>query len=135
MKTTIEHPDVDRGDFTTFPHESGRLRTRFPFVIVIAMVCAILLMDAILPLREFWFKEALLTQLGWWPVLLSLLLFPGRSLIPPVPQIHTTGLPQTIQSWEIFPLLLGAFIVVFLIYLLALRRLPNIVSISQFVNP
>ncbi len=128
MKTTIERPDIDHGDFTTLPPKSSKRRTLFPFVILFAMVCAILLMDAILPLRDFWFHEALLTQLGWWPVLLSMILFPGWALIPPVPQIHATGLPQAIQSWEIFPLLLGAFVVVFLIYLLALRQLPKLVT-------
>src|SRR5215467_6482459 len=129
MKTTIACPDVvDQGDFATPPPESSKRRSRLPFAMVLAMVCAILLMDAILPLREFWFKEALLTQLGWWPVLLSLLLFPGWTLIPPIPQMPTIGLPQLISSWEMMPLLISAFVVVFLVYLVALRRLPKLVS-------
>jgi len=134
METIVERPDVEHGDFTTLPPESRKRRTLFPFAMVCAIVCAILLMDAILPLRDFWFHEALLTQLGWWPVLLSLLLFPGWALIPPVPQIHATGLPQAIHSWEIFPLLLSAFVIVFFIYLLALRRLPKLVTFRFIFN-
>ncbi|HEX9132587.1 MAG TPA: hypothetical protein VF844_09860 [Ktedonobacteraceae bacterium] len=128
MKTTIERLDRDHGDFIILSPKSTRRRTRFPFAMLSAMVCAILLMDAILPLRDLWFHEALLTQLGWWPVLPSLILFPGWAVIPPVPQIHATGLPLVIHSWEKVPLLLGAFVVVFLIYLLALRRLPTLVT-------
>jgi hypothetical protein len=128
MKTTIERYDLDQKDFTTLPPEGSKRRSGYPFAMLFAMVCAILLMDAILPLRDFWFKEALLTQLGWWPVLLSLLLFPGWTLIPPIPQIHAIGLPQVIQSWEMWPLLPGAFVVVFLVYLMALRRLPRLVT-------
>jgi hypothetical protein len=135
MKTTIERPDVvDQGDFATPPPENSKRRSRLPFDMLLAMVCAILLMDAILPLRDFWFKEALLTQLGWWPVLLSLLLFPGWSLIPPIPQMNPTGLPPVIQSWEMLPLLLGAFVVVFLMYLVALKQLPKLVTFRFLFN-
>jgi hypothetical protein len=128
MKTTIERLDIDHGDFIILPPKSSKRRTLFPLAMLSAMVCGILLMDAILPLRDLWFHEALLTQLGWWPTLPSLILFPGWAVIPPIPQIHATGLPLVIHSWEKVPLLLGAFAVVFLIYLLALRRLPTLVT-------
>ena len=100
MKTTIERLDIDHGDFIILSPKSSKRRTLFPYAMLSAMVCAILLMDAILPLRDLWFHEALLTQLGWWPVLLSLILFPGWAVIPPVPQIHATGLPLVLLSWE-----------------------------------
>src|SRR5258708_27334982 len=89
------------------------------------MGCAILLMDAVLALRDLWFHDAALTQLGSWPDLPSLLLFPGQALIPPLPHIYPTGLPQVIHSWTEMSLLLGSFVIAFLIYLLALRRLPK----------
>src|SRR5256885_6534044 len=114
--------------FGTDIRSSQHSHRRFPLAFLFAMVCAILLLNAILPLRDLWFHEALLTQLGWWPVLLSLIFFPGLALIPPVPQIHVSVVPQVIQSWEKIPLLLGAFVVVFLVYLLALQRLPKVVS-------
>ena len=124
----IEHLDIDLGELTTLPREIHKSHKRFPLAILFAMVCAILLLDAILPLRDLWFKEALLTQLGWWPVLPSLLLFPGSSLIPPIPQIPVIGLPDTSNSWLLLLLLLGALVVVFIVYLLAIRYLPKLVT-------
>jgi hypothetical protein len=122
MKTAIERVDIKRGDLVTRPPNSTRRRTLLPIAILFAMVCAILLMDAVLPLREFWFNEAQLTQLGSWPMLPSMILFPDWSLISPLAHGE---LPQILQSWEKLPLLLGSFITVFLVYLLALRRLPG----------
>ncbi len=127
-KTTTERLDIDEGDYSTLPPKNSRRRTLFPFAILFAMGCAILLMDAILPLRDLWLHEAQLTQLGSWPVLPSLVLFPGWPLIPPISQMHVSGVPQVIQSWEKLPLMLGSFVLVFLLYLLALRRLPALVS-------
>jgi len=122
MKTAIERVDIKRGDLVTRPPNSTRRRTLLPIAILFAMACVILLMDAVLPLRDFWFNEAQLTQLGSWPMLPSMILFPDWPLISPLPQGE---LPQILQSWENLPLLLGSFITVFLVYLLALRRLPG----------
>jgi len=134
MGKNIEHLSIDQGDITTLPVEIHKSYRCIPMAFLFAMVCAILLMDAILPLRDLWFKEALLTQLGWWPVTLSLLLFPGRSLIPPVPQIPVIGLPEISQSWEQIPLYLGAVLVICAIYLVALRRLPKLVTFRFIRN-
>ncbi len=128
IKTTIERPEIGPGDFIPQPPKRTKPRALFPFAMLFTMGCAILLMDAILPLRDLWFHEAQLTQLGSWPVLPSLILFPGWTLIPPVPNMHLTGVPQVIQSWEKLPLLLSSFVLVFFLYLLALRRLPVEVS-------
>src|SRR6266566_429371 len=125
MKTTTKRLDIDHGDSITRPPSSTRRRTHLLFAILFAMGCAILLMDAVLPLRDLWFYEALLTQLGSWPVLPSQILFPGWQLIPPLPHLNYIGVPQVVQSWEKLPLLLDSFIIVFLVYLLALRQLPE----------
>src|SRR5258706_1879738 len=95
------------------------------FVILLLMICAILLMDAVLPLRALWFHEALLTQLGTWPAWPSLILFPGWAIIPPLPFVHYLGPPAITLSWLELPMLLGAFIAVFAVYILALRLLPE----------
>ncbi|HXZ03373.1 MAG TPA: hypothetical protein VEH81_00995 [Ktedonobacteraceae bacterium] len=134
MGKNIEHLDVGQGDITIQPVEIHKRHRRIPPAFLFAMVCAILLMDAILPLRDLWFKEALLTQLGWWPVTLSLLLFPGWSLIPPVPQIPVIGLPEIGQSWGQIPLYIGSVLVVWAIYLVALRRLPKLITIRFIRN-
>src|SRR5260370_27199846 len=133
IKTTTERLEINQGDSPTLPPKNSKRRTLFPFAILFAMAFAILLMDAILPLRDLWFKEALLTQLGSWPVLPSHILFPGWPLIPPppVPPMHVTPPPPpppVIQRWEQLPLMLCSFVLVFFLYLLALRRLPAQVS-------
>src|SRR5258707_11809584 len=89
------------------------------FFILLLMICAILLMDAVLPLRALWFHEALLTQLGTWPAWPSLILFPGWAIIPPLPHVHNLGPPDITLSWLELPMLLGAFIAVFAVYILA----------------
>ncbi|HEY1350843.1 MAG TPA: hypothetical protein VGF67_14575 [Ktedonobacteraceae bacterium] len=115
-----------RGDGKAEP--PGRYTRFFPHFTLAAMICALLLMDAILPLRDLWFHESTLTQLGVWPVFPSLLLFPGWSVIPPLPHVHVYGLPDIPASWVAATLLLGAFVVVFLVYTFALRRLPARIS-------
>ena len=125
MKTAIDSVDIKHGDFITRLHKSTRRRTLLPIAILFAMGCAIVLMDAVLPLHDFWFNEAQLTQLGSWPMLPSMILFPGWPLISPLLHGDITGVPQVLQSWEKLPLLLGSFVIVFVVYLLALRRLPG----------
>lgn len=114
------------GGKSTLPNRFTRF---FPHATLFAMICAIVLMDAVLPLRALWFHESMLTQLGPWPVAPSLLLFPGWNVIPPLPQQpHVMGVPNIPMSWETVAMLLGAFTVVFLTYIFALRRLPTRVS-------
>jgi hypothetical protein len=107
---------------------TGKYTRFFPYAILFAMVCAVLLMDAIMPLRSLWFHEAQLTQLGTWPVVPSLVLFPGWTVIPPIPQYHASGVPDIGSSWVTVSMLLGAFVIVFLTYVFALRRLPMQIS-------
>lgn len=115
-----------RGDGKAAP--PARYTHFFPYFTLTAMVGALLLMDAILPLRDLWFHESTLTQLGVWPVVPSLLLFPGWSLVPPLPHVHVYGFPDIPASWLTTTLLLGAFVIVFLVYTFALRTLPARIS-------
>ena len=112
--------------------DDQRLRRKisilWPIAVLSAMATAILLLDAVLPLRDFWFHEATLTQLGIWPAWPSLLLFPGWSIIAPVPFMNVTGTPDVLQSWAKLPLLLDAFLIVFVVYLVAVRYLPQYIS-------
>jgi hypothetical protein len=96
--------------------------------ILIAMVAAVLFLDAALPLRNLWFHDALLTQMGAWPVLPSLLIFPGRALLPHLPFQYATATPGYLDGWFDISMLFAAFLVVFVVYLLALRRLPGSIS-------
>ena len=140
MKTTIERRgDRSHRDIVAFqgvPYLDDHKRPRrkipanilWPVAMLSAMVTAILLLDAVLPLRDFWFHEATLTQLGVWPTWPSLLLFPGWTIIAPVPFMHPSGTPEVLQSWAKVPLLLSAFLLVFVVYLVAIRRLPDYIS-------
>lgn len=99
-----------------------------PRAMLLAMVCALLLADAVLPLRDLWFREALLTQMGPWPVAPSLLLFPGWAVLPPIPAYTLSSVPDLLLSWKALALLVGAFALIFLIYICALRYLPGRIS-------
>lgn len=104
-------------------------RTRFlPHITFCAMISALVLMDAIIPLRNLWFHEALLTQIGDWTVAPSLVLFPGWGIIPPLAHTAIQGPPDTSSSWGEVALLLGSFTLVCLIYLFALRHLHRVIS-------
>lgn len=112
---------------------SQSVRSRKPIftktrVICFAMLGAVFLLDAVLPLHSLWFHEALLTQLGPWPVFPSLLLFPGWKIIPPVGNQMATALPSLLSSWGTLGLLFCAFLLVFLVYVAALRHLPGLIS-------
>src|SRR5258708_40089974 len=98
MKTTIERLDTGRRDFNILLPKRSKHHALFPFAILLAMGCAILLMDAVLPLRDMWFHDAALNQLGSRPDLPSLLLFQRQAHIPPLPHIYPTALPQVIHS-------------------------------------
>ncbi|MEO7019209.1 MAG: hypothetical protein ABI234_03560, partial [Ktedonobacteraceae bacterium] len=109
--------------------------TRFlPYTTFFALICAVLFMNAVISLRNLWFPEALLTQLGSWPVAPSLILFPGWPVNPPIPQFPFYSPHNILASWGTLALLLGAFAAIFLIYLFALRRLPTLISRRFIIN-
>jgi len=96
------------------------------------MVCAILFLDAVLPLGGLWFHTALLTQLGSWTLLPTHLLFPGWAVSSTITSAHPTPPPVPL-SWEQVPFLLTAFLLIFLLYLLALRRLPQYIVAYRYI--
>src|SRR6266704_1664606 len=103
-----------------------------PFILPLAMVCAILFLDAVLPLGGLWFHTALLTQLGSWTLLPTHLLFPGWAVSSTITSDHPTPPPVPL-SWEQVPFLLTAFLLIFLLYLLALRRLPQYIVAYRYI--
>src|SRR3989440_6283912 len=103
-----------------------------PLILPLAMVCAILFLDAVLPLGGLWFHTALLTQLGSWPLLPTHLLFPGWAVSSTITSAHPTPPPVPL-SWEQVPFLLAAFLLIFLLYLLALRHLPQNIGAYRYI--
>jgi len=98
-----------------------------PFVILLAMECAVLLLDAVISLYSLTatFRDALLTQLGIWPLLPTLLLFPHWKVIPPLYGAQVPAQFINLGSKVGSVMLFAVFLIVFLAYLLALRRLPH----------
>ena len=107
---------------------TGKYTRIVPLATFCAMICALLLMDAVLPLRALWFHEALLTQMGTWSVAPSLLLFPGWNIIPPLKWNSAVGAPDPLASWGGLVMLLDTFTVVVLVYIFALHSLPRRIS-------
>ena len=105
-----------------------RLGNLLPLFLLLSMISAFLLLDAILPLRGLWFHDALLTRIGTWPILLTQILFSHQAIIPTLPGAPKVKLPVPPGRWRDTVLLLAAFLNVFLLYLLALRLLPQRIS-------
>src|SRR5258706_5170708 len=89
-------------------------------------------LDAVLPLDGLWFHTAMLGQPGSWPLLPTHLLFPGWAISSSIMQSYKPAAPDVTLSWIQVPLLLLAFLLVFLLYLLTLRRLPRFINTSTF---
>ena len=132
MNRRAENSDIDnsllsRATTRNRPYYDNGLvhPSRLPFILPLAMLCAILFLDAVLPLGGLWFHTALLTQLGSWPLLPTHLLFPGWAVSSIITSTHPAPPPIPL-SWEQTPFLLAAFLLIFLLYLLAVRRLPRV---------
>ncbi|HZO75127.1 MAG TPA: hypothetical protein VFB60_23165 [Ktedonobacteraceae bacterium] len=100
-----------------------------PLTILFAMECAFLLANAALPLVGLWFHTALLSQMGKWVLLPSRIIFYHRQLSPTVMGIYV-GAPHPSNggSWLETGTLAVIFLLILVIYLLALRYLPRLIS-------
>lgn len=121
----------EEGLFSTKQAAAGKYRLE-PWLLCIAMGLAILFLDAVLPLDGLWFHTAMLGQPGSWPLLPTHLLFPGWAISSSIMQSYNPAAPDVTLSWTQVPLLLLAFLLVFLLYLLSLRRLPRFTNTSTF---
>lgn len=127
MKRQVVQFDIERhiAGEEPVPTKSAALGQKlFPFILLAMMVCALLLLDAVLPLEGFWFHTALLTQAASWALLPTHLLFPGWGVTSSLQSLTPTP-PSVALSWRQLPLLLTAILVVFLVYVFALRRLSQ----------
>ena len=130
----IEDPETaaaqDRARVGKQMRPSGEKRGRSwsGISLLIAMMAAVFFLDAALSLRELWFHDALLTQMGPWPVLPSLLIFPGHGVLPHLPFQYATAPPPLLEGWFDISATFVGFLAVFVVYLLALRRLPGSIS-------
>ena len=97
-----------------------------PFVVLFCITCATLFMNAVLPLRGLWFYTSLVSQLGAWTLFPTHFLFPHLQIIIGQTRLHMPIALST--TWKETGLLLVAFTLIFLLYLLALYILPSRIS-------
>lgn len=110
-----------------------QLYSFLPFVLFFVMMCAFLLLDAVLPLRDLGFSDALLTHVAPWTLWPTFILFPYQPVNAFIPVIIMADPPTVTSSWKETALLLGVFLNVFLLYLLALRLLPRRISLRYIL--
>src|SRR5437879_4277325 len=115
-----EHQDIE---------QNGQLWPKLlPIALLVAMGCAFFGLVAVLPLQNLRFHDALITHLSRWS------LWPSHILFPKFPVIQD-GIDRLvprkigdIRSWKEIGLLYSVFVLVFLLYVLAIRYLPRLVT-------
>lgn len=98
-----------------------------PLALMLAgMLSTFVLLDAVLPLQYLQFHDALLASIWRWSIQPTLQFFPGWALAISVPGLHTAKVTEPLWplAWEETGILVGSILLVFLMYLLALRFLP-----------
>ena len=123
MQTNIEIGNLTNNAETVSENRSPQKRGYMPLVLLIGMIGAILFLDAVLPLGGFWFHTALLPQLGEWTLLPTHILFPGWAVSSPITSANPTA-PPVVLGWEQVPFLFLAFLLIVVLYLVALPRQP-----------
>ena len=109
----------------SFPH--------LPLLLLGAMVCSFLLLDAVLSLQYLRFNDALLTRLGSWPLLPVHILFPHYEVLSAYMD-KRVPLPLAIdRGWKETAILFAAFSIVFLVYIVALRYLAQRVTLRYLL--
>jgi hypothetical protein len=102
----------------------------FPYAMILLMGCAIFLLDATLPLRGLWFYDALLrTNFDPWLLYPTHLLFPGKPTALFQPGVRAIQAGPLSIAWRETGMLFASFALLFLFYLVGLRRLTRTVSI------
>ena len=102
---------------------TGTARKHVFLMLFLAMIGAVLFLDAVLPLGGFWFHTALLSTIGSWSLWPNHVLFPGSAITSSITSTHPQP-PAVMLGWQQMPFLVAAFLLLFLVYLLALRYLP-----------
>ncbi len=104
------------------------LKHNLPSIILCMMTGALILLDAVLPLKGLNFEDALLAHISTWTLLPTYLLFPGQAINPLLTANPIIQPPAAIPSWPETALLFNAYLLMFLIYWLALYALPRLIN-------
>src|SRR6185312_2463274 len=119
--------DQDVLQRTRFRPVAG-LTHSLPYIMLLMMTGSVLLLGAVLPLKGLDFEDALLAHFSSWTLLPAYLLFPGKAMSPVLAGEPIVYLPGALLSWRETGLLFNAFLLIFLIYWLALYALPRRVN-------
>jgi len=95
----------------------------FPLIVLLCTECAVLFVNAVLPLRGLLLYDALLTQIASWTLWPTYLLFPHLQ-ITIGPTLVKMRFPLDLL-WKETYLLFGALTLLFLLYLVAVYTLPR----------
>jgi hypothetical protein len=95
---------------------------------LLAMISAFVLFGALLPVKGLGFSNAFLPQWGKWTYALTSFLFPDWALQPDLSGPRVGARAFVVQEWQAFLLLTGVCILLVSLYILAVQRLPAIVS-------
>ena len=104
------------------------LQRWLPFLALFMMIGSLFLLDAVTSLGYIGFRNALLANLGVWPFLPAHILFPNLEVV------HyniAQSVPHSLavdRAWKETALLFGAFVTIFLAYLIALRYLARMIT-------
>jgi hypothetical protein len=99
------------------------------FLFLFVIGGALFFLDAVLPLRDLWFYNALLTlRFRDWLLIPTHLLFPHTPILSFQAGVHRTKPATLTVPWQETRLLLAAFGMLFLCYLLAVCYLPRYIS-------
>jgi hypothetical protein len=110
-----------------FPYGLRKASSLIPLVLLLAMVAAVLLADALFPLPSLLFSNALIVQLAPWTLWPNQLLFPHPAVSP----FHTLSsrearhLALVVSAWQECILFFVVILLVCILYLLALTLLPS----------
>jgi hypothetical protein len=129
MEDKRVNPSTDSGQ-TGMEQETVPLWVRLlPIVFLCAMIGAIFLLDAILPLQGLWFFNAFLPKSWTWIFWPNHLLFPyWENITLSITLSQQFALSFYLLTWKESMLLFVAFLVIFLVYLGALYVLPGRVT-------
>lgn len=130
LKDRLEHkrayPSTDSDRTRTEQSDVPLWERLLPIVLLLIMAGAIFLLDAVLSLQGLGFFNALLPKSWSWTLWPSHLLFPQWANVTlRITTSQQFALSFYLLAWKEAFLLLGAFLVVFLMYLGALYALPR----------
>ncbi len=108
----------------------ARLLNLFPLVPFLMVVCSVILVGIMLPLRGLLFYQVFPeTRLGSWLMLPTRLLFPQWAIVPPAHNSTSIALETFTVAWQEVALLFVGLLALCVFYVFAVRLLPKYITL------